>query len=195
MALLPSDVSWPRHTNPEWRQTLKLAREHGWYFRPSDNHIFGKLQCRDAPEGQRCQQVVFSSGKGTENVAISTRQKIDRCPHAVVESDEALAAAPMTIGQIATTLEKAERLLRAAQSCHNEANHRAKCEELLVEADASLDRCDELLAQAELAELAAIDAATSSRKHLAAAGRQPGADAATLVDEATDLVKAADSEP
>ena len=193
MDLLSSDASWPRHTNPEWRQTLRVAQDHGWHFRPSDGHIFGTLQCRDAPQGERCQQIIFSSGKATDNVAISTRQKIDRCPHVLVESQEAADSAQMTVGQIATMLTKAERLLRAAHSCQREASHRARCEELLSEADASLDRCDELLERATVADLSAAEAAAATLNHLAAAGSQSGADALTLVHEVEDLVGVAEA--
>lgn len=98
--VLGPDGPWPDHPGSrEWNLTLALARERGWYLRMNSDHAWAHLYCtfgitERGPERQTlvCECVIYSSGRGTDSVAMDMRRKILRCPHRKNLPDAAKAA-------------------------------------------------------------------------------------------------------
>jgi hypothetical protein len=70
---------WPRHSNKEWRITLKFAREQGWYLLRATG-AYGHVRCGPS-RSETCGFVVYSSGGGTEGIARQMRRMLKNCPH------------------------------------------------------------------------------------------------------------------
>lgn len=131
------------HSNKEWQETLDLARLYGWPEpREARDHGGLILQC---PAGDARHRIrVYSTGRGTENVARGFRKKIRNCQHGPV--------AEATLGRIVQALDSAERWISAAEAQLSlaDAEHDldllveaiGASEELLAEAEEAFDRLD-----------------------------------------------------
>lgn len=129
------DDPWPDHPHQEWRITLEQARRAGWLLRKVSAHGYGLIVCkRSSGDAGRdfCQIKVESTARATENVARSARTKLSRCRH----RDD---APPDPASDAAVLLASAERLLDAAERCHEGRRLAARAEELLDGAEADLE--------------------------------------------------------
>lgn len=93
------------HPNKEWQETLDLARRFGWSSEKATSHGGLTLNCPGADPNHNIR--VFSTGKGAEAVARTSRKKIKRCEHRDIRDP---------LGRVATALEDAARLLKAASA-------------------------------------------------------------------------------
>jgi hypothetical protein len=136
------DTSW-HHDNKEWQKTLDLAQELGWPA-PTKANAHGGLVLQCPSKDHRIR--IFSTGKGTESVAIQSRRKIQNCQHR--DLSQPLVA-------IRTALEGASRMLDAAEKLLDVAEAEQSA---LAALDAleSVEIAADQLAQAE----AMFDAAT-----------------------------------
>ncbi|MEU0502703.1 hypothetical protein [Nocardia sp. NPDC005998] len=80
------------------------ARARGWRLQENSSHSFGTLRC----EQGICEVTIFSTGKGAESVALSTRQMVDRCVHG--------SSTPDLLVAVDDRLAKAENLIAAAEA-------------------------------------------------------------------------------
>ena len=69
--------AWPQHPEPCWRSTLDHARARGWSLKTFSGHAWGEVRCSSG----QCTKKVYTTGKGSENVALGVRRLVDRCPH------------------------------------------------------------------------------------------------------------------
>lgn len=150
---------WPQHPSPEWRKTLDMARKAGWLLDKHSDHSWGRITCNpDLPRDERCGETVFSTGSGTENVARSTRRKIDRCSHGKQLSES--STAPGDLEAAKKHLCKADRLVIAARQLLFVDQKTQEVEELLSQAEICADSAESLVLKAIVAEEEA-DAAKS----------------------------------
>lgn len=153
MEELGPDDEWPPHPHPEWRETLTHARSRGWRLTPHSGHSFGTLACEQGV----CRITIFSTGKGSENVARTTRQDVERCAHGAAVGD--------LLSSVDDRLAKAENLVSAAEAML--AKQKAENAIVLLEdADELLEAVwddfsrlvDEAEIQAQLIEVAFVKA-------------------------------------
>ena len=93
------------HQNKEWQETLDLARRFGWSSEKATSHGGLTLTCPGADPNHKIR--VFSTGKGSEGVARTSRRRIARCEHRDMGD---------LLGRAEAALEEAARLLRAARA-------------------------------------------------------------------------------
>ncbi|MFT3716484.1 MAG: hypothetical protein QM774_11200 [Gordonia sp. (in: high G+C Gram-positive bacteria)] len=68
------------HTHKEWQITLDMARERGWTATVGSNHSVTYVEC--PAKNPQCRVKAFSTGRGAENAARNSRNKIRNCIHA-----------------------------------------------------------------------------------------------------------------
>lgn len=172
------------HTHKEWQKTFNLARERGWPPpKEGSNHKVKHLRCpEDAIE---CRSKAFSTGKATEGPARTAYKKVRNCPHSV----------PTTlIAEITDSLDRADRLLTAAETQLEWKAAAAIAAEILEQAVAVLQSADEVLAlvdndsraamEVEYAEAEAEEVRTRSVHEDAAAQVAQGGSLREWVDDA-----------
>ena len=108
------------HQNKEWQETLDLAKRYGWSSEKAKSHGGLSLTCPGSD--QRHNIRVFSTGKGTENVARTYRKKISRCEHRDLRDP---------LGRAEASLEDAARLLRAAAALLDRDDAERQMQEIL----------------------------------------------------------------
>jgi hypothetical protein len=145
------------HANPEWQNTLNLARQLGWPT-PVKAKAHGGLVLNCPSKDGRHKVRIYSTAKGAENVARQARRKIQNCAHR--DLTEPLA-------RIRISLDGAETLLNAADCLLDVAEADRDVEVIL----GNLDEADDQLAGIE----AEFDAAI-----------QRGEEASFAVGEAVD---------
>lgn len=150
------ETSWS-HDNKEWQKTLDLARELGWPA-PAQTKDHPQLILHCPGKNPQCKVRIYSTGEGTETVAISSRRKVRNCSHRDL-------AQPLVA--IKSALDGAERMLDAADKLLNLENAR-QSEQAVLDALESLAVADERLAEVDALFEAAV-------KELA--------DASTAIDE------------
>lgn len=175
MYLEPTAI-WPRHSRPEARAALEGARAAGWWFRPSQGHIFGLLRCmppeRD-PTGAACKVPIFSTSgaKDGSNTAQAIRDAVRRCPHDRDQLDAeepnpevAARLAGGKLAEIARLVDAAEGLVqkdRALQAASEMIDRAAGW--LIDDSDAPVDdlerQAEELERLANTADTVAFSAA------------------------------------
>ncbi|MBO0801596.1 MAG: hypothetical protein J2P25_00760 [Nocardiopsaceae bacterium] len=135
----PND-EWPEHSKQYFRDALKYAQNAGWWFRKFEGHSFGIVICdQEMPKGDRCEYLVFSTGRGSEANARTLRSRVDRCPHRK-------GGSPASAVAIATELlDEAELLIEAAQACMTAADKQARTDELLALAAQQTAQAEETL--------------------------------------------------
>ncbi|MEN8582155.1 hypothetical protein ABFP37_05510 [Burkholderia sp. RS01] len=147
------------HPNKEWEETLDLARRLGWSSEKATSHGGLTLICPGADPNHKIR--VFSTGKGAEDVARTSRKKVKRCEHGDLSGP---------LGRAETALEDAARLLKAASALLD----RDDAEQHMLEI---LELASEQLAEAE----AAFDEANRSFDHAKGlVGELLGADGADV---------------
>lgn len=139
---LPTDP-WPEHSKTWFKEVFKKARAHGWCLETHTSHNTFTIYCPRPPsDGERCELLIFSTGKGGDDVAQTHLLVIERCMHGSAAVDDLIQATEL--------LDKAERLLDAA-NCRLKV---AAAEAVALDAiDADETEAAELLQYAE--ELAA----------------------------------------
>ena len=138
---LPPDL-WT-HQNKEWSKTLKMARDYGWCEpRETSNHPKIILDCPQS--SPQCRITIFSTGRGTENVARSARNKIRNCTHRMGVERE--------IGEIRRKLDTAERLINAVSLLIDQKQAQQNVMELLAEVERCIDEVEEQLLTASYVE-------------------------------------------
>ncbi|MDN5997319.1 hypothetical protein [Acidipropionibacterium jensenii] len=127
-----SGDNW-HHSNKEWQETLDLAKAYGWPEpREAKDHGGLVLSC---PAADRSHQIrVFSTGKGTENAARSSRNKIKKCQHS--RGAKSIRAA------ISSHLKSAARWIRAAELATTAGETEQRLERLVEDADDSMADAD-----------------------------------------------------
>ena len=115
---LSPDEPWPPHKHPEWKKSLRSAREAGWHCHPFTNHNFGRVVCRVEPQDDRCALLIFTTGDGTETVARELGKMVERCPHRDASSD-APAGAEGRVRAAERHIANAESLLIAASTARD----------------------------------------------------------------------------
>lgn len=165
------------HPLKEWDETIRLALTCGWTHEKRSGHTHSVLKC---PQGICAEIVIYSTGRSTENVARTSRQKVKRCRH----SDDC-----PSLTQVTQLLDGAERLITAATLQLNQRDNEQKLEELCASADESLQACE-----AELEKLMSVeeslnqqladhdDSHRSIPENLADSGNQLKEASATLKD-------------
>jgi hypothetical protein len=137
------DEQWPAHNHAWWRKALAEARRARWHLLKLDGHSWGKVVCSRTIPDEAHEKVVFSTGRGSENVARDLTRMVRRCRHPRDgERDEDLRPAIQL-------LDGAERLLDAASKCLSHQAHEERAAQLEVRALELLE-----LAEANLAEAA-----------------------------------------
>lgn len=135
----PND-EWPEHSKQHFRDALKHARSAGWSFRKFEGHSFGRVVCdRELPNEDRCEYLVFSTGKSSEASARELKSRVDRCPH---RKDGAPASAVVIATEL---LDEAELLIEAAQACMAATDRQARADELLALAAVQAEEAEETL--------------------------------------------------
>lgn len=149
-----SGDNW-HHQNKEWQITLDMAKAYGWPEpRPGTDHNTRLLAC---PAGVH-RISIFSTGRGSENVARNFRKKIKRCEH----SPHSLNL----LTNISSHLDSAERWITAAErsAAFNATEQKLEAiiedaENLMAEVEAEFDlltaKLDDL--NLELRELVPTD--------------------------------------
>lgn len=102
---------WPRHTNKRVDELFQLARAYGWSLTEQTNHSTYRLTC----QGEECEFVIFSTGKGVESVAKSKTRTVQRCSHNG-EIQNGVIKANGLMDQAGTLLEAAETLVLQQQA-------------------------------------------------------------------------------
>lgn len=145
---LPSDT-WPEHSKTWFKDVLKKARAHGWSLESHSNHSTFTVYCPRPPgDGERCELLIYSTGKGGDDVAQTHLRDIERCMHGTGAVDDLTKAAEL--------LDRAERLLDAVECLLELADGEARAldlidsdettaSELLRHAEALATRAEELL--------------------------------------------------
>lgn len=150
----PSD-KWPEHSKQHFHDALKYAQDAGWSLRKFDGHSFGRVVCdQELPKEDRCEFLVFSTGKGSEASARELRARVDRCPHRKRDAPASAVAAATEL------LDEAELLIDAAQACLTALDNRARADELL-------DLASRQAAEAAAALETALDLDEASRSQRA----------------------------
>jgi hypothetical protein len=140
---LAPDEEWPRHTHAEWRITLDVARQHGWFLKPA-GHRFGILVCL-LTDGDRAHHKfpIDRTASGTEDFAKDVRQKIKSCTHRATGLHES------PVDQANILLDAAARLLNAVEECLSGMETRSHAEDLLNEACVRIEEIEVLEARFE----------------------------------------------
>lgn len=139
------------HDNKEWQRTLDLARDAG-YPAPTVVTSHGGLVLKCPAGDPRHGERVYSTAKGTESVARTTRSKIRACDHRDLQTP---------IGKVNTALHSAERWISAAERQQALLGVESQLDELMT----SIETAEEVLDDAELsfealaAEHTALEAA------------------------------------
>ena len=165
---LSSSETWPTHTWSFWNETLDLAREHGWYFLPGKNHVFGTISCKPAPQsllrGEVCSKPIYKTGgKNPEKVAKNTQRQVRNCSHRGVDessTDDGLAT--QLLREANVLMDGVELLLSSGQSAT-----RANILASLALAEERADEADLLLDRAAAAEDSACEDERAGRAALA----------------------------
>jgi hypothetical protein len=71
-----------KHSNKHIREAIRYALQHGWTFKVSSGHAFGRLYC---PNHCQCQFSVWSTPTTPEKQARWIRRRVDRCPLPIEE--------------------------------------------------------------------------------------------------------------
>ncbi|NIC28596.1 hypothetical protein [Serratia plymuthica] len=66
------------HPNKHIQAALSYAISQGWFFRSSNEHAFGRLQC-SLPEHREHMMSIWSTPKNPEQHAMQIRRKVDQC--------------------------------------------------------------------------------------------------------------------
>ncbi len=144
---LDAGEKWPKHSNPAWAESIKLAREYQWLLRPL-GHRYGKVVCRRTQGQDYCQFTIDSTASGTESVAKGFRKKVRACPHR-----DKLATASQ-VDQINLLLDGVDRLMIAVGLCLEGRKVGANALDLVEEVCATLDDAESLeTAYAEILEM------------------------------------------
>lgn len=163
------DRQWPKHPATEWRETLEMARNAGWFLMLNSDHSWGAITCNpDLDRDSRCGITVFSTGKGTESVARSFRKKIDRCRHPKKLESSTVDRACFDRAQ--SHVQKAQRLVTAAERLHAEGRQAREAEELFQQALVNVENAEQLLEQAVAVE---TELKRSIGETLSLAGSEP----------------------
>lgn len=121
--------AWPQHPEPCWRSTLDHARARGWSLKTFSGHAWGEVRCSSG----QCTKKVYTTGKGSENVALGVRRLVDRCPHQSGLSGR--------LDLVEDRLLKATRLVDAAEALAE----RGKVHERIEMLDAGAELLDDAL--------------------------------------------------
>ena len=121
--------AWPQHPEPCWRSTLDHARARGWSLKTFSGHAWGEVRCSNG----HCTKKVYTTGKGSENVALGVRRLVDRCPHQSGLSGR--------LDLVEDRLLKATRLVDAAEALAE----RGKVHERIEMLDAGAELLDDAL--------------------------------------------------
>lgn len=152
----PAD-EWPEHSKQYFRDALKYAQNAGWWLRKFDGHSYGRAVCdRELPKEDRCEFLIFSTGRAAETSARELRSRVDRCPH------RNSGASPSAVMSAMKLLDEAEVLIEAGQSCMSAADKRDRADELITLAA-------EQTAEAEAMLESALDLEEESRYDLSRA--------------------------
>ena len=130
------DGDWPTHSKPFWKESLGAARRAGWNVMAFKGHNFGRAVCRIEPTDNRCELLIFSTGKGSETVALELKSMVARCPHGPARQMTAAEKAMIVATQ---HVESAEKLLAAALACRVADVAEARFQELMELAFDQLD--------------------------------------------------------
>ena len=186
---------WPKHPAAEWRETLEVARNAGWFLMLNSDHSWGAITCNpDLDRDERCGITVFSTGKGAENVARSFRKKIARCRHS--KKSEVSVVDEACIERAQGHFRKAHRLVTAAERLHAEGEKAKEVEELFQQALENVEHAERLLEQAVSIE---AELMRTRGEALNLAGSEPAEPSGLLataereVASAVDLVSSAGS--
>lgn len=146
------DSGW-NHPNKEWRETYDLARRYGWSLEARTGHTAAELKC---PAGE-CRKIVFTSGKSTENVAKTVRNKIKSCPHRDIQVP--LETAEECLSSAEKLLNGAKNLLRRSALEHQMVEALSVLEDQLAEAERLFDEAEAeyALVSSELAEAGILE--------------------------------------
>jgi hypothetical protein len=118
-----------------WRDALSEARKANWHLVVFAGHCWGKVAC--SPVGSdRCEKLIFSTGRAGESHAKDLIRLIRRCPHPGLE--EGLAEARQV-------LDGAQLLLDAAESCLVADADAAAAEDLLEMALSNVTAAETLM--------------------------------------------------
>jgi len=124
------DAPWPAHSKNFWDEPLAKAKAARWWVRKFDAHSWGKVVCRREPSDDRCELVIFSTGRGGESVAKELAKKVDRCPHRAA-SPPNLTAGQRAVIRAGEHLGKAERLILAVRRLREAGQAEERAQELL----------------------------------------------------------------
>lgn len=134
---------WPRHDNKAWQEVLDRIRELGWPCPAwTSSHPTLVMDCPEADP--QCRIRAFSTGKGTERVAIQALRRVDRCPHRRI-TDE--------LTQVDELLDTASLLIDGAAELLRRGVIDARLEELLMHASTSIKHAEVALLEQEFDEL------------------------------------------
>lgn len=134
---------WPRHDNKSWQEVLDRVRALGWP-RPAwtSNHPTLVMDCPEADP--QCRIRAFSTGKGTESVAIQALRRVNRCPHRRIIDE--LTHVDELLDNASRFIDSAAELLRRGVIDH-------RLDELLTHASASIERAEAALLDQEFDDL------------------------------------------
>lgn len=126
---------WPRHDNDAWNTTYDEAKARSWRLRKHSNHNSSYLIC---PTGDCELGPIWSTARGTENVAKDYLRDVRNCPHGEAEQT--------------TRAQRTQDHLRWGETYAEAATHqldaraaRDSIEGLWAEADRQADAADEVL--------------------------------------------------
>lgn len=125
------------HTDKEWQETLDLARALG-YPTPTVLNAHGGLLLKCPGGDKRHGKRIYSTAKGTENVARTTRATIRSCHHRDLQEP---------LGKARLALDDAERWISAAEHLREFQN----VEALLADILDGLEAAESALADADAA--------------------------------------------
>lgn len=131
------------HTNKEWQETLRQAKEAGCSppeFRT--NHQIKDLQGPDRDPLHRIK--IYSTGKGSGAAAREARKKIRKCAHGDFSD---------AVSSIERNLEGGERLMNAAESLWLKTSTQDQVDELLEQVGSNISRAEEQLHEKRFDEL------------------------------------------
>jgi len=162
------DETWPVHGGPGWDETLDMARSAGWHLLTYSGHAWGQICCSREIEEPH-QRVIFSTGRGSESVALSTRNLISRCRH---PRDSGFDREPLN--RAASLLQGAQTLVSAAFACLSSTEKTHRVEQLLEMAEMTVSEADGFLEEAVALDSAAKNDLVEGYKLAAEAGVDPG---------------------
>ena len=142
---LPTDP-WPEHSKTWFKDVLRKARAHGWSLETHSSHNTFTIYCPRPPDdGGRCELLIYSTGKGGDDVAQTHLREIERCMHGSGAVDD--------LTQATELLDRAERLLDAVDCRLELAAGEARAFDLIDTDEATatelLRHADELATRAE----------------------------------------------